>query len=807
MCDAHGLDCTEALDDAVSRACGIAGSASLDQVLDSFGHLLLVLDGLDALVEEASSRLQSWLDAAPSMTCLATSRRRLGRSDESVVELSPLQLPVGDGLEGEAAELFLRCVGKVRAGYQPSAAEAPFVSELVRQLDGVPLALQLAAPRLAVMGPAVLLHRLRTSRSMLRVQPTSPSSHDSFDTALEGSWQALSQTERDVLGQLTAFSDGMTAEAVEAVAVLPDTTRVIDVLQVLRDRSMLQSVVQEDGSVRLHILHGVRDFVRRRSDPAVLRDAERRHAAYFAERADRLGLTPQGAAGEAARRWLWHERSNLLSVVRRVARAEHVTARTAEPALRVLLALDPINGAKAPAHELVTLLDAALDATRDSGADPLLFGRAMALRGAMRRRQGRIAAAMRDLMQALHVAETLGVTPLLGTALLEIGHVLMERGELDEAGRHFERAMAAFQTSRVRRSEAAAWEAQAELERRGGALEAVLPLLERAIAWHGRLGDHSREAEVRCTLARTLLDLGNHKDAIDQVARVQALSLESDADVLLEAQLVDAIAQHDMTTPVDISLYAELESRARLRGALLVEAEALFCQALASAQTHGFGQAHALMMAALDLGLQRDHTLWSAIAAAIDAASMPTHASSQPMQIEETNRTHQEAIRALLDIAHQPARFREARQKLARAAPRSVIVRLALRALDQAFDSKAGPAIPIDALAIGESGQWFRMPGDEMVSLERRRPLARLLARLGQARVQHTGEALSWDELQQAGWPGERILATAGAHRVRVAISTLRKLGLRDALETTPEGYRLSITLPVACLDAADLDR
>src|SRR5262249_12000964 len=108
----------------------------------------------------------------------------------------------------------------------------------------------------------------------------------------------------------------------------------------------------------------------------------------------------------------------------------------------------------------------------------------------------------------------------------------------------------------------------------------------------------------------------------------------------------------------------------------------------------------------------------------------------------------------------------------------SVLARLTARAFDRFF-AAPGDALklPSDALSVGAGGRWFCVPNREPVSLERRRPLAAMLEHLAIARSQRPGAALSWSELQAAAWPGERMIAATGAHRVRVAISTLRKLG------------------------------
>jgi hypothetical protein len=102
------------------------------------------------------------------------------------------------------------------------------------------------------------------------------------------------------------------------------------------------------------------------------------------------------------------------------------------------------------------------------------------------------------------------------------------------------------------------------------------------------------------------------------------------------------------------------------------------------------------------------------------------------------------------------------------------------------------PSPPDDALLVGPAGLWFRVPHGEKVPLDRRRQLARVLDRLADERVARPGGALGWNALLAAGWPGERVLPEAAAHRVRVAVSTLRKLGLREHLRTTEDGYSLA---------------
>src|SRR5271166_3865627 len=100
-------------------------------------------------------------------------------------------------------------------------------------------------------------------------------------------------------------------------------------------------------------------------------------------------------------------------------------------------------------------------------------------------------------------------------------------------------------------------------------------------------------------------------------------------------------------------------------------------------------------------------------------------------------------------------------------------------------------------LVVCELGLWFRTPQGEMVSVERWRPLQRLLARLAEQRETAPAQPLSVEELIAAGWPGERMLPKAGATRVYSAVASLRRLGLREVLVRDGRGYVLDANVPI----------
>ena len=120
-----------------------------------------------------------------------------------------------------------------------------------------------------------------------------------------------------------------------------------------------------------------------------------------------------------------------------------------------------------------------------------------------------------------------------------------------------------------------------------------------------------------------------------------------------------------------------------------------------------------------------------------------------------------------------------------------------VRRIDPAVEALRAQPQPA-GLVVCERGLWFRTPEGELVSVERWRPLQRLLARLAEHRVVSPGDALSVESLVEAGWPGERMLTKAGATRVYSAIASLRRLGLRDALVRDGRGYLLDPSIAVS---------
>lgn len=682
---------------------------------------LVVLDGADGVLGALRSRVGAWLDRAPGLTLLVTAREALGLPGEGVLEVAPLPVPVAE-LSGPAAELFLAHARRARPGYSPSTAEAAVVVELLRELDGLPLAIELTAPRLAVMGPAALLHRTRQNRAP-----------GALERAMAGAFAALEPAQQAALVDLSVFAGGFSLEAAEGVLEGPALERVAQ----LRQKSWVLARELSQGEVRLSLSGSVRDFARHQSAPERLARARARHAEWFAAWA-------QGANAPAA------ERENLQAVLESVLESGPVTARQAEPALRVLIAL-AAGTRQGPDRRYLAVLEPVLERTRDSGADPGLLAHALWMSGSARRRAGDDARALGDLGRALQVARSISAAGVESRVLAELAELLAARGEHAAASEHAQAALSAATRASDRRFEVLALITLARVE--PGRAEA---LLERAAALSTALGDAGALVEIDLARAESCLDDEAHGRAETwiEAARQHASTPRDRAACALMSLRIE----HDRgATPP--SRYAALAQAAREQGLGGIEGLALGLGGLTAAEQGQLGEAHALVSAALALSELPERAFFGALARWLDARVLPGADASEALPAPTGKWWSRAAARLLR-------------------APKA-------------------PPLPPNALVVGPDGRWFQAPGARPVSLERRKPLAKIVSCLARARLAGDEAGLSWSDLQAAGWPGERVLPEAGAHRVRVAISTLRKLGLAPHLLTRGTGYLFDAGLPL----------
>lgn len=256
-------------------------------------HLLLVIDNLEHLVETVGPWLATLLTACPRLSVLATSRLALHIAGEQRFAVPPLPLsdvePDGAVTDNAAMALFAQCAHAVRPDFTITPANAAMVATIVRRLDGVPLAIELAAARVTMLSPAALLARVSDQISILSGgRRDAPARHQTMRAAIAWSYDLLPSEARWLFRQLAVFLGGATLEAIATVIGEEDSTIVLDAVESLVDQSLLMGHEQQDGQVRFRMLEPIREFALERlvsdGEEAAARDA---HAAWCLTLAER----------------------------------------------------------------------------------------------------------------------------------------------------------------------------------------------------------------------------------------------------------------------------------------------------------------------------------------------------------------------------------------------------------------------------------------------------------------------------------------------------------------------------------------
>src|SRR4051794_4526057 len=285
---------------------------------------LLVVDNCEHVVDSAAEVVERILQACPGVRVLATSREALAVAGEVQVAVHPLAVPADDEDvtvigESAAVRLFVERARAVRPGFALDAETAPLVALICRQLDGVPLAIELAAARTKALPLREIADRLGDRFALLTSGPrTSEARHRTLRATLDWSYELLSDAERALLRRLAVFRGGWTVEAAEEVCAAADDGDarldrgdVLDLLFRLVDRSL---VVPDPDAGRFRMLVTIRDYGWARLREAGEADAVRdRHLRYFTAYAQEHGsLSCWGGVGWAKMR---AEHDNLRAAV------------------------------------------------------------------------------------------------------------------------------------------------------------------------------------------------------------------------------------------------------------------------------------------------------------------------------------------------------------------------------------------------------------------------------------------------------------------------------------------------------------
>jgi predicted ATPase/class 3 adenylate cyclase len=382
----------DAVAPAIARALGIAGRPErpvLDTLLDALApqDILIVLDNCEHLIGACAKIADAIVTRCPRVHLLATSREPLGIGGETLYRVPSLSLP-GPGeaapASSDAVALFVERAREQGAGLSVDETTAPLVASICRRLDGLPLAIELAAARLRSLSLAGLHDRLdQRFRLLTGGSRTALPRQQTLRATVDWSYSLLNGPEQLLLRRLSAFAEGFDLDAAELVCGYGDIELfdVADLLASLVDKSLV--VAEPAGeALRYRLLETIRRFAAEKlaeaGDQAAVA-AEAAHRAYFLSVAE---TAAPHLTGPDQGRWFARLDADQANLRRAAERATDDPAGTLQ-ALRFAVALERYWIARSQHEEVIRLLDPVLGRP-EARADPQLFTEALVFVGSTR---------------------------------------------------------------------------------------------------------------------------------------------------------------------------------------------------------------------------------------------------------------------------------------------------------------------------------------------------------------------------------------------------------------------------------------
>ena len=779
-----------AVAESLSLDLGVASRADLmDAIVDHLAtrsDMLIVLDNAESCPEPLAAALTRWT-ASEDCRWLVTSREPLRIAGEYRLPIGPLEM-------ADALALFDHCATMVRA--QPlSASEKEAAADLIVQIDCLPLAIRLAGARSNVMSPVQLRDRVADRLALLRTRDRSTvERHMTMHAAIDWSWQMLSENERLAFAQLSVIRGEFDIDAAGAVLEL-ELAEAVERIQALVERSLL--VVNTTDIARYRMFECLRDFALSKLDDDD--GARARHAEHYSRLAHQLVVELPAGSGFAS---IVAHAPNLL------AAAEYSSARDPELAAHCRLALATSHLTNGSAERwLAQCEDARALSVR--AAKPALEAWALLFAARAARQVGHDDADERREVpkRALKVAR--GAEELRCEADL-----LREMGSQYFYEQRMHRAIAAYEAARAcalksgdipRQILSAAYLAYAHWRsgQRSKARELLEPLLARIPNDSATLGVLWIAAEVALddgdldTAERILVteraELGGRlhpRRSCEIPASFGEIELERGDFECARQHFHEALAKaerigvHDIASWVHIYLGAMdlVEGDARLARQHLI-------QALARIESSSLKGQVALARTYLAAAWMQENPRRARELLAVargELQSVTEHA--YPLAVE--------LVAHHADLLGEPST--ESATSLAKISaalehPENnhwIIVRIVASLLrEAAFTARRRKAAtPHVELRVGNDAEYFELHG-EVVELARRPTIHAVFRFLVQQHEHSAQQRSTSDEIRNAGWPGERMTADSASKRVRMAISTLRKLGLKQIVVKDAIGY------------------
>lgn len=543
---AQGLDVPLGRDDPVTQ---------IGHAIAGRGRCLVILDNFEQVSRHAEPTLGRWLDRAQEARFVVTTREVLGLVGEEVLALPPLP-------SADAHRLFVQRAEAVKPDFEQTVEDREAIAPLVTLLDGLPLAIELAAARVRVMPPRTLLQRMTERFKLLASKGGRHDRQATLRAAFDWSWDLLSSAEKAALAQLSVFEGGFALEAAEAVLDLPGDDAapwIVDVLHALVDKSF----VRQRAGDRFDLLVSVQVYAAEHlqtagrytgSGPSAMAAAQHRHVRWFA------ALGPRRAAeGHCA------DLDNLMAACRRAeslgdadAAADALEGAWAALSLRgpfetgaelaESVRAMPGLGARAAARVRATLADALVACGRPGSARALYDEAAAGARAAGDRRceaqvaerlgllleyEGNAQEARAQYAQAARMARSMGDRDLESRAINGLGSMEFSEGRMSEALIHFNAALALARETGDRRMQGSLLGNLGMAHSEAGRVDEAVARNQEALALARETGHRVLESSTLCNLGLLYILLDRLEEA-DRALRSALVAARELGHVRLE---------------------------------------------------------------------------------------------------------------------------------------------------------------------------------------------------------------------------------------------------------------------------------
>jgi predicted ATPase/transcriptional regulator with XRE-family HTH domain len=506
---------------AVAEALGLReepGRPVLETLRDHCGskRLLLLLDNCEHLLAACAALAGTLLRAAPDLRILATSREALGVAGEHRYRVPSLSVPDPEHLPSpelagsyEAVRLFVARAQERRDSFALTAANARAVAEICARLDGLPLAIELAAARIAAMSVAMIAAHLNDRFRLLTTGSGDlPTRQRTLRAALDWSWELLDAREQSLLRCFSVFAGGWTLEAAVAVCAAEgmDYWAVVDGIDALVNRSLVLMDESPEGAARYRLLESVRQYTGEQlavaGEEAVIRDG---HLSYFLVLAEQAVKEFRGPELGTWLDRLETEHDNL--------RASLSWARTralGEEGLQLAAALAPFWEFRGHIAEGRRRLEEMLAAFQGS---PRARARALNAAGFLVLRGGEQRASLALYQESLALRRDLDDTLGMAVSLNNIGNAHVELGEYEQAEPAYAEALDLYRALGDQSGVATAFNNQAVATRELGQYERAEALAKESLVLRREQGDLRGVAEATNNLAQTASEQGRNERA------------------------------------------------------------------------------------------------------------------------------------------------------------------------------------------------------------------------------------------------------------------------------------------------------